>query len=191
MRSSTWACATSNGDGVAKDAEQAVSWYRRAADAGNADAQFNLGVCYSQGLRGCQGCRAGSVLVPPCSWRQGNAQSSGRFGQLSRKMLSRARLVAPTALQTVLVSPCSPTTYKLSSAPQRACVPRTPYRMPNNLDCHRHLLHPHVGGRHSHSVWPELSKSSVRFKAQGSWYCLGAKLDSRSLVSLPRFKVQE
>jgi len=31
------------GDGVAKDAEQAVSWYRRAAEAGHADAQFNLG----------------------------------------------------------------------------------------------------------------------------------------------------
>jgi len=33
-----------NGDGVAKDAEQAVSWYRRAAEAGHTDAQFNLGV---------------------------------------------------------------------------------------------------------------------------------------------------
>jgi len=30
--------------GVAKDAEQAVSWYRRAAEAGHADAQFNLGI---------------------------------------------------------------------------------------------------------------------------------------------------
>jgi len=49
MRSSTWACATANGDGVAKDAEQAVSWYRRAAEAGHADAQFNLGVCYVNG----------------------------------------------------------------------------------------------------------------------------------------------
>jgi len=49
MLSSTWACATANGDGVAKDAEQAVSWYRRAAEAGHADAQFNLGVCYSNG----------------------------------------------------------------------------------------------------------------------------------------------
>jgi len=34
----------SDGDGVAKDAEQAVSWYRRAAEAGDADAQFNLGI---------------------------------------------------------------------------------------------------------------------------------------------------
>jgi len=29
-------------NGVAKDAEQAVSWYRQAADAGNTQAQCNL-----------------------------------------------------------------------------------------------------------------------------------------------------
>jgi len=49
MRSPTWACATANGDGVAEDAEQAVSWYRRAAEAGDAGAQFNLGLCYANG----------------------------------------------------------------------------------------------------------------------------------------------
>ena len=32
-----------NGDGVPKDAVQAVSWYRKAAEQGNASAQFNLG----------------------------------------------------------------------------------------------------------------------------------------------------
>jgi len=49
MRSSTWACCYVHGDGVAKDAEQAVSWYRRAAEAGNTEAQFNLGSCYDDG----------------------------------------------------------------------------------------------------------------------------------------------
>jgi len=38
----------SKGDGVAKDAEQAVSWFRRAAEAGHADAQFNLGLRYGR-----------------------------------------------------------------------------------------------------------------------------------------------
>jgi len=47
--STTWAYATCSGDGVAKDAEQAASWYRRAAEAGHADAQVNLGVCYFKG----------------------------------------------------------------------------------------------------------------------------------------------
>jgi len=32
-----------------QDAAQAVSWYRRAAEAGHTDAQFCLGVCYAKG----------------------------------------------------------------------------------------------------------------------------------------------
>ena len=38
-----------DGEGVAKDQVQAVSWYRKAAKQGNANAQFNLGVCYHYG----------------------------------------------------------------------------------------------------------------------------------------------
>jgi len=49
LLSSTWASATLMVTGVAKDAEQAVSWYRRAAEAGHAAAQFNLGLCYAKG----------------------------------------------------------------------------------------------------------------------------------------------
>jgi TPR repeat protein len=32
-----------NGSGVALDTAEAVKWYKRAAEAGNAEAQFNLG----------------------------------------------------------------------------------------------------------------------------------------------------
>ena len=32
-----------------KDAAEAVKWFRKAADQGNALAQFNLGFCYSKG----------------------------------------------------------------------------------------------------------------------------------------------
>ena len=35
--------------GVAKDDRQAVYWYRKAADQGNANAQYNLGVMYENG----------------------------------------------------------------------------------------------------------------------------------------------
>ncbi len=38
-----------DGRGVAKDAQQAVVWYRKAADQGDADAQNNLGVMYANG----------------------------------------------------------------------------------------------------------------------------------------------
>ena len=38
-----------NGCGVDKDEKQAVYWYRKATEQGDADAQCNLGVCYKRG----------------------------------------------------------------------------------------------------------------------------------------------
>ena len=38
-----------NGEGVPEDDAEAVKWYRLAADQGDANAQFNLGVIYNNG----------------------------------------------------------------------------------------------------------------------------------------------
>jgi hypothetical protein len=38
-----------NGDGVTKDGAEAVKWYRKAAEQGNASAQYNLGAMYAKG----------------------------------------------------------------------------------------------------------------------------------------------
>ena len=38
-----------NGEGVRKDADKAVEWYRKAAAQGHASAQHSLGVCYTNG----------------------------------------------------------------------------------------------------------------------------------------------
>ena len=38
-----------DGEGVAKDAAEAVKWYRKAADQNDASAQCNLGFCYNNG----------------------------------------------------------------------------------------------------------------------------------------------
>jgi TPR repeat protein len=38
-----------NGQGVAKDAVEAVKWYRKAAEQNDATAQCNLGICYNNG----------------------------------------------------------------------------------------------------------------------------------------------
>jgi hypothetical protein len=38
-----------NGRGVLKDYKQAAKWYQKAADQGDADAQYNLGVMYDKG----------------------------------------------------------------------------------------------------------------------------------------------
>ena len=37
------------GEGLEKDAEEGVKWYRKAAEQGLADAQYDLGMCYMQG----------------------------------------------------------------------------------------------------------------------------------------------
>jgi TPR repeat protein len=38
-----------NGQGVTQDYTEAVIWCRKAADLGNASAQYNLGIMYAQG----------------------------------------------------------------------------------------------------------------------------------------------
>jgi uncharacterized protein len=37
------------GQGVTPDSAEALRWYRKAADQGNAEAQTNLGTCYVKG----------------------------------------------------------------------------------------------------------------------------------------------
>jgi TPR repeat protein len=37
------------GDGVPKDVAEAAKWHRKAAEQGDADAQFTLGVMYASG----------------------------------------------------------------------------------------------------------------------------------------------
>jgi TPR repeat protein len=38
-----------NGRGVAQDDQQAVAWYRKAAEQGLADARYSLGLAYENG----------------------------------------------------------------------------------------------------------------------------------------------
>ena len=38
-----------NGRGVSQDYAVAIGWYRKAADQGDAEAQFNLGLMYASG----------------------------------------------------------------------------------------------------------------------------------------------
>ncbi|MDR2751272.1 MAG: sel1 repeat family protein, partial [Clostridiales bacterium] len=38
-----------HGDGVEKDYEKTVKWYRKSAEQGNVDAQTSLGFCYLNG----------------------------------------------------------------------------------------------------------------------------------------------
>jgi hypothetical protein len=39
-----------SGEGIAKDAAEAVHWWQKAAEQGNAKAQYNVGLAYSSGV---------------------------------------------------------------------------------------------------------------------------------------------
>ena len=51
------------GQGVPQDYAAAVSWYRKAAEQGDADAQFNLGFMYDQRPGRAAGLCGGGVVV--------------------------------------------------------------------------------------------------------------------------------
>ena len=53
------------GRGVPQDDAEAVRWYRLAAEQGNADAQFNLGVVYRTTLKPSGGSAALPSRVTP------------------------------------------------------------------------------------------------------------------------------
>jgi TPR repeat protein len=70
-----------SGEGVERDAAEAVKWYRRAAEQGLADAQLNLGLIYAHG----DGVPANTAEAAKWFRRaalQGLAEAQGRLAQL-------------------------------------------------------------------------------------------------------------
>jgi hypothetical protein len=68
-----------NGSGVTKNLEQAVYWYKKAAEQGNAAAQCNLGVCYENG-RGVERNLNQAVYWYEKSAEKGNATAQFNLG---------------------------------------------------------------------------------------------------------------
>ena len=67
-----------NGFGVAKDEVAAVSWYRKAAEQGNAQAQTNLGWMFAHGL-GVSKNRAEAINWYRKAAEQGNNDAISRL----------------------------------------------------------------------------------------------------------------
>jgi TPR repeat protein len=44
-----------SGQGVPQDYTEAAKWYRKAAEQGDTEAQYNLGLAYTKGLGAPQG----------------------------------------------------------------------------------------------------------------------------------------
>ncbi len=72
-----------NGQGVPQDYAQAMIWFRKAADQGEADAQFNLGVMYENG-QGVAQDYAQAVAWYRKAADQGEASAQFNLGEMYR-----------------------------------------------------------------------------------------------------------
>ena len=70
-----------NGQGVARNYEEAVLWYRRSADQGDAVAQFNLGVRYDNGQGVPQSYKEAALWYRRAA-QQGHARAQSNLGVL-------------------------------------------------------------------------------------------------------------
>ncbi len=66
-------------EGYTKDIHEAVRWYRKAAEQGNAIAQHKLGHCYENGIGVTQDCEA-AVNLYKASAEQGNVNAQYNLG---------------------------------------------------------------------------------------------------------------
>ncbi|MCA3585753.1 MAG: sel1 repeat family protein, partial [Methylocystis sp.] len=71
------------GRGIARDDAQAVQWFRRAAEQGNADGQANLGIMLESG-RGIVHNLEEAVIWYQRAARQGNAGAQASLRRLNR-----------------------------------------------------------------------------------------------------------
>ena len=74
----------SNGNGVPQDYAEAVKWYRLAAEQGDANAQYNLGVMYHKG-KGVPQDYAEAVKWYRLAAKQGVAEAQGNLGIMHRE----------------------------------------------------------------------------------------------------------
>jgi len=68
-----------NGEGVEKDFEQAVAWYKKAAEQGYAQGQYYLGYCYYEG-EGVEQDYAQAAALYSKAAQQGNAAAQQKLG---------------------------------------------------------------------------------------------------------------
>ena len=82
----TGGCKRADGQGVKQDHTEAVKWYRKAAEQGDANAQVNLGVCYDKG-QGVKQDHDEAAKWYRKAAEQGDAQAKAYLGGLTSTIL--------------------------------------------------------------------------------------------------------
>ena len=73
------------GKGVAQDKSMAMNWYRKAAEQGNINVQYNIGVLYEQGKGGLHQSDALAVEWYRKAAEQGHANAQNNLGFMHKQ----------------------------------------------------------------------------------------------------------
>lgn len=80
--------AYTNGNGVPHDAQEALEWFRKAANQGNADAQIIIGIAYASGK------------ITPATNKTAIEQNGRKAVDLSQKAADQRNKIAEYLLAT-------------------------------------------------------------------------------------------
>jgi localization factor PodJL len=88
-----------DGGGKGADYKNAAQWFRKAADRGVADSQFNLGILYARGI-GVEQNLAESFKWFSLAAAQGDADSAHKRDDVAKRLDAQSLAAAKLAIQT-------------------------------------------------------------------------------------------
>src|SRR5436305_8143682 len=93
-----------DGGGKGANYKSAAQWFRKAADRGVADSQFNLGILYARGI-GVEQNLAESFKWFSLAAAQGDADSARKRDDLAKRLDAQSLAAAKLAIQTFTAEP--------------------------------------------------------------------------------------
>jgi localization factor PodJL len=93
-----------DGGGKGADYRSAVQWFRKAADRGVADSQYNLGILYSRGI-GVEQNLAESFKWFSLAAAQGDADAARKRDDVANRLDPQSLAAAKLAIQTFTAEP--------------------------------------------------------------------------------------
>jgi localization factor PodJL len=98
------AVLAADGGGKGADYKDAAQWFRKAADRGVADSQFNLGILYARGI-GVEQNLAESFKWFSLATAQGDADAGHKRDDIAKRLDAQSLAAAKLAIQTFTVEP--------------------------------------------------------------------------------------
>jgi localization factor PodJL len=93
-----------DGGGKGANYKSAAQWFRKAADRGVADSQFNLGILYARGI-GVEQNLAESFKWFSLAAAQGDADSGHKRDDIAKRLDAQSLAAAKLAIQTFTAEP--------------------------------------------------------------------------------------